>query len=136
LQGVGLIANAGNGPALPFRRVKTVADVDQALLTAGGRPVMLDFYADWCVSCKELERYTFVDPAVQAALANVMTLQADVTAHDDADRALLKRFGIIGPPAILFFSPDGREHRDYRVVGFLEAGPFNQHLRSLPGWKG
>jgi thiol:disulfide interchange protein DsbD len=136
LRGVGLIANTGGAPALPFRRVKTVADVDQALRAAGGRPIMLDFYADWCVSCKELERYTFVDPAVRAALANVITLQADVTAHDAADQALLKRFGIIGPPTILFFSPDGREHRDHRVVGFMEAEPFNERLRSLPGWKG
>jgi thiol:disulfide interchange protein DsbD len=88
------------------------------------------------VNCKELERYTFTDPGVRAALAGMITLRADVTANDDADQALLKRFGIVGPPAILFFGPDGRERREYRVVGFLDAARFNEHLRSLVGRKG
>ncbi len=132
LRGVGLLANAANAARpMAFRPVKTVAELDLALREAGGRPVMLDFYADWCVSCKELERETFADPAVRAALASLITLQADVTANDQADQTLLQRFGIIGPPAILFFGPDGQERRDRRVVGFMAAEPFNAHLRSV-----
>ena len=132
LRGVGLVANAA-GTAQPpsFRRVKTVADVDQALRDAGGRPVLLDFYADWCASCKELERYTFADPDVRATLTGFTALRVDVTAHDAADRDLLKRFGLVGPPVILFFGPDGRERREYRLVGFVDAARFNAHLRSL-----
>ncbi|MFO1421931.1 MAG: protein-disulfide reductase DsbD [Candidatus Competibacteraceae bacterium] len=137
LRGVGLIAHAANqAPAPEFRRVKTAAEVDRAVRAAGGRPVMLDFYADWCVSCKELERYTFTDPDVRAALAGIVTLRADVTANDAADQALLNHFSIVGPPAILFFGPDGRERREYRLVGFLEAARFDEHLRSLPGRRG
>ena len=132
LRGIGLLANAANAARpLTFRPVKTVAELDLALREASGRPVMLDFYADWCVSCKELERETFADPAVRAALASLITLQADVTANDAADQTLLQRFGIIGPPAILFFGPDGQERRDRRVVGFMAAEPFNAHLRSV-----
>jgi thiol:disulfide interchange protein DsbD len=138
LRGIGLIANAASQAPNPvvFRAVKTVAEVEQAVRAASGRPVMLDFYADWCVSCKELERYTFTDPDVRTALAGMVTLRADVTANDAADQALLKHFGIVGPPAILFFGPDGRECREYRVVGFLDAAQFNERLRSLPGRKG
>lgn len=132
LRGVGLFANtAREARTLPFRRIKTVADVEQALRAAGGRPVMLDFYADWCVSCQEMERETFADPRVRAALAGMVTLQADVTANDAADQALMQQFGLIGPPAILFFGPDGREHREYRVIGFVAADSFGDHLRRL-----
>jgi thiol:disulfide interchange protein DsbD len=128
------MANAATeAPAPAFRRVKTAAEVDQAVRAAGGRPVVLDFYADWCASCRELERDTFTDPEVRAALARMVTLRADVTAHDDADQALLKRFGVVGPPAILFFGPDGRERPEQRVVGFVDAARFDEHLRSLPG---
>jgi thiol:disulfide interchange protein DsbD len=131
-----LLAGHPAVPALAFRPVKTVAEVEQVVRAAGGQPVLLDFYADWCVSCKELERYTFADPTVRATLAGIVTLKADVTAHDAADRELLKHFGVIGPPAILFFDPNGRERREHRVVGFMDAARFNEHLRALLGREG
>ena len=111
---------------LTFTRIKTVEDLDRAVATAAseGRPVMLDFYADWCVSCKEMERYTFTDDKVQTALANAVLLQADVTANDEADQALLRRFEIFGPPTIAFWGPDGIERKSYRVVGFMKAEEF------------
>ena len=139
LRGVRLIASAvgeASATAEPlFRPVKTVAEVERAVRTAGGQPVMLDFYADWCVSCRELERDTFADAVVRATLAGMTALRADVTANDDDDQALLKRFGIIGPPALLFFSPEGTEHREYRIVGFVDAPQFTQHLQNLPEWR-
>jgi thiol:disulfide interchange protein DsbD len=110
--------------ALPFKRVKTSADLDAAIAAAGGKPVMLDFAADWCVSCKELERNTYTDPAVQAALKDVVLLQADVTANDDDDKALYARFGIFGPPGVMFFGHDGKELTSYRVVGYLGPDDF------------
>jgi len=112
--------------ALPFERIKSVADLDRrvAEAAAAGRPVLLDFYADWCVSCKEMERYTFPEPAVRAALGEAVWLQADVTANDEQDQALLKRFGIYGPPTIAFFGADGQERSRYRVVGFMKADEF------------
>ena len=123
---------AGGVPAqqehLSFRLIKTVNDLNQVIAQAGGRPVMLDFYADWCVSCKEMEKYTFSDPSVQAQLSNAILLQADVTANDDADQALLKQFRLIGPPAILFFGSDGLERPAYRVVGFMPAEQFSDHI--------
>ncbi|MBU6377936.1 MAG: protein-disulfide reductase DsbD [Gammaproteobacteria bacterium] len=111
---------------LEFRRIKSVADLDReiAAAAAAGRPAMLDFYADWCVSCKEMERYTFSDPAVQRALERAVLLKADVTANDEADQALLRRFGIFGPPTIAFWAPDGVERPNYRVVGFMKADEF------------
>ncbi len=134
LRGASFAANAAPASQpLSFRRVKTVAEVEGAVREAVGRPVMLDFYADWCASCKELERETFADSGVRAALTGLVTLQADVTANDAADRALLQRFGVIGPPAILFFGPDGQERRERRLVGFMAAGPFSAHLRSVLG---
>ncbi len=114
---------------LDFKPVKTVADLDTAVAAAAAqrRPVMLDFYADWCVSCKELERFTFSDPDVQQALSGTVLLQADVTANDAKDQALMKAYGLIGPPAILFFGADGQERRRYRLVGFLAAEDFRKH---------
>ncbi|MBK8897095.1 MAG: protein-disulfide reductase DsbD [Candidatus Competibacteraceae bacterium] len=123
-------------PAPLFRPIKTVADVDEALQATAGRPALLDFYADWCASCKEMERYTFSDPDVLATLTAIVVLRADVTANDAADRDLLKRFGVVGPPALLFFGPDGGERRDHRVVGFIEADAFNKHLQSMLGQGG
>lgn len=122
---------AGNAPAqqtLAFRSIKTNQDLDQIIAQAGGRPVMLDFYADWCVSCKEMEAFTFSDAQVQAQLNQAILLKADVTANDAADQALLQRFNLIGPPAILFFGSDGAERKAFRVVGFMPAEQFSGHL--------
>lgn len=111
-----------------FLRVTSVEELDAAVRGAG-RPVMLDFYADWCVSCKEMERFTFTDPAVQARLGKALLLQADVTRNSDADRALLKRFQLFGPPGIVFFDASGRE-LETRVIGFQNAERFQQSLQS------
>jgi thiol:disulfide interchange protein DsbD len=116
----------GERAPLEFKAVKGIDGLQSELLRASseGRPVMLDFYADWCVSCKELERYTFSDPAVKSVLAKAVLLRTDVTANDAEDQALLERFGLFGPPAILFFGPEGTERPRFRVVGFMEAAAF------------
>ena len=114
-------ASADAGPH--FDRVTSVAELDQRL-QAAGRPVMLDFYADWCVSCKEMEAQTFVDPAVRAKLDRALLLRADVTANNDDDRALLKRFHLFGPPGIILFDAHGHELETARVVGFQDAPRF------------
>ncbi len=133
LRGLGLAANAAvQSHPVEFRRIKTQEDLDREVQAASarGQPVMLDFYADWCVSCKELERYTFSDPAVAQALQGFVLLQADVTAYDEEDKALIEgRFGLPGPPGIIFYGRDGKERRDYRVIGFLAAEPFAAHVR-------
>jgi thioredoxin:protein disulfide reductase len=117
---------------LPFRTIETVADLDRevAQARAGHRGVLLDFSADWCTSCKEMERYTFTDPAVRAALADGVLLRADVTKNDANDQALLHRFGIFGPPTIAFYGPDGRERAAYRVVGYMKADEFAARSRA------
>jgi thioredoxin:protein disulfide reductase len=111
---------------LTFRSIKSVADLDRevAAARAAGRPVMLDFYADWCVSCKEMAKYTFTDTKVQAALDRAVLLRADVTRNDAEDQALLKRFNIFGPPTIAFYGADGEERRNFRVVGYMKAPEF------------
>jgi thiol:disulfide interchange protein DsbD len=118
---------------LPFQPIKTIADLERELAIARqqGKPVMVDFYADWCVSCKEMEKYTFAKPQVQRALQDTVLLQADVTANDDADKALLKRFRLIGPPSILFFDERGRERPEFALVGFKPADEFVEHVRAL-----
>jgi thioredoxin:protein disulfide reductase len=122
---------AGEQRKVEFKLIKTVDDLEREVADAAAvnRPVMLDFYADWCVSCKEMEKYTFTDAAVQAALANAVLLKADVTANDDADQALLKHFEIFGPPTIAFYGPDGAERANYRVVGFMKAPEFERIAR-------
>ncbi len=114
---------------LEFERIKSVSDFESSVKTANlaGKSVMLDFYADWCVSCKEMEKYTFTDPRVADTLADTVLLQADVTANDDTDQALLKHMGIYGPPTIAFFGLDGLERKAYRVVGFMPAENFHLH---------
>ena len=116
-------AAAAETARLPFQRVASLAELDARLKGTRG-PVMLDFYADWCVSCKEMERDTFADPRVRARLDGFTLLQADVTANSDDDKALLARFGLFGPPGILFFNPRGEEIKGLRVVGFQDAAPF------------
>jgi len=116
---------------LPFQRIKTVADLDREIATASeqGKSVMLDFYADWCVSCKEMEAFTFTDAQVQAALSDTVWLQADVTANDAEDKALLDRFGVFGPPTIIFFGKDGQQRHGYEVVGYMKAETFAEHVQ-------
>lgn len=123
-------AGSAESHGLSFVRIKTVDDLERAIAAAGAaqQTVMLDFYADWCVSCKEMEKYTFTDPGVQTLLANTVLLQADVTANDAADQELLKRFGIFGPPTIAFFGVDGEERKNYRLVGFSPAEKFREHV--------
>ena len=115
---------------LKFKIIKSSDDLDRAVAAAAAqnKPVMLDFYADWCISCKEMEKFTFSNPEVHQALANAVLLKADVTANDDIDKALLKRFGLIGPPSILFFGTDGQERPPYRLVGFIKAKEFRSHV--------
>jgi len=131
LRGVNFGASGSQTAELHFKRIKTVSDLQREVqaASASGRPVMLDFYADWCVSCKEMERYTFSDPGVIASLRDFVLLQADVTADDAEDRALLQgHFGLPGPPSIMFYGRDGRERRNYRVVGFMAADDFASHV--------
>ena len=134
----GLRASVGGGGnavaataahSLDFERVKSVEELDARIAASKGKAVMLDFYADWCISCKEMDRFTFSDPRVQARLKNVLLLQADVTANNDADKALLKRFGLFGPPGIIFFDKNGVEQK-YRVIGYEKADKFLQSIDS------
>ncbi len=131
----GLSANAAGNKhqGIEFEHIKTVADLDQRIAQASAQQqfVMLDFYADWCISCKEMEAYTFTDPQVKQKLENFVLIQADVTANDAADKALLKRFNLIGPPGIIFFSPNQQEIAHARVIGFQDAATFNRTLQSL-----
>jgi thiol:disulfide interchange protein DsbD len=146
LSGLGLVqlaglASGGSDPFAPlahlgaraahatqFSPVKSVAELDAILAAAPGKTVMLDFYADWCVSCKEMEKFTFSDARVQAELAGMLLLQADVTANDEHDKAMLKRFGLFGPPGIIFFDRAGTEIPHTRVIGYQDADKF---LRAL-----
>jgi len=123
-------AVAAEEKRLPFERVKSVTELETRINTAG-RPVMLDFYADWCVSCKEMERLTFSDPAVQAKLAGFTLLQADVTANTDDDKALLAKFKLFGPPGIIFYDAKGQEISAVRIVGFQDAVLFQKSLEQL-----
>ena len=132
LRPLGAIAKSESsvGTTLQWTRIKDSAELDQRLANANGKIVLLDFYADWCVSCKEMERYTFSDAAVQAKLKNAILLQADVTANSETDKALLKRFDLFGPPATLFFDAGGKELQNNRVVGYQGADEFIKSLQS------
>ncbi|MDX2457165.1 MAG: protein-disulfide reductase DsbD [Gammaproteobacteria bacterium] len=116
---------------LEFERIKSIEDFNAAVQksAAAGKPVMLDFYADWCTYCIKMEEYTFPDPRVQQELANATLLQADVTDNDETDIALLNHFKLFAPPAILFFGTDGQERQEHRLVGFLKADEFLEHVQ-------
>jgi thiol:disulfide interchange protein DsbD len=120
---------------LSFKTIKTLADLQHevAAAHAAHRAVLLDFYADWCVSCKEMEKYTFSDRGVQSALGSALLLRADVTRNDVDDQLLLKHFGIIGPPTITFYGTDGLERQNFRVVGYMKAPEFAQVSRRAFG---
>jgi len=126
----GFRAGSVAGPPAPtaFARVNSTNELDQAVGAARGRPVMLDFYADWCVSCKEMERYTFTDDEVVKRLGQVVKIQADVTANSADHQALLRRFRLFGPPGIIFFDREGREIEGLRVIGFQPAERFRKVL--------
>lgn len=124
-------AQADAPVGMEFVRVKNSAELDTRIGQAQGRLVMLDFYADWCISCKEMERDTFSDARLRARLKNALLLQADVTANNEDDKDLLKRFQLFGPPAILFFDKQGKEQTDFRVIGYQDAVQFSQSLRSV-----
>lgn len=132
LSGLRRAAAPAQAASIGFQRVRNSAELDERLRSAG-RPAMLDFYADWCVSCKEMERFTFSDPRVRERLAGMLLLQADVTANTPEDVALMKRFGFFGPPGILFFDAQGKELREPRVIGYLPAERFLKVLDSVMG---
>jgi len=127
-------AMAAEQEGLAFEKVKSVAELDTRLAAAKaeGREVMLDFYADWCVSCKEMERFTFTDPKVQARLHKMVLLQVDVTANTDADKALLQRFSLFGPPGLIFWNGAGMQS-DYKVIGFEKADKFLASINAALG---
>jgi thiol:disulfide interchange protein DsbD len=123
-------AKSADNKHLPFERIRSLAELD-ARIKASGKPVMFDFYADWCVSCKEMERDTFSDPRVRQTLSDWTLLQADVTANSDDDKALLARFKLFGPPGIIFFDRQGQESEGVRVIGFQNAADFLATLQHL-----
>jgi thiol:disulfide interchange protein DsbD len=126
-------ASPESADTVAFRRIKSVQELEAAISQANeqGKGAMLDFYADWCVECLRMERNTFHEPRVQALLNDFQPLQADVTENDEVDQELMSQFGIIGPPAILFFDRDGQEMKDWRLVGYFDPEEFSRHLESV-----
>jgi thioredoxin:protein disulfide reductase len=141
LRGVTPTAMVGGAPGtvqaagLEFRKVANLADLEREVASAreAGQPVMLDFYADWCVDCVRMERTTFQDPGVIQALSGTRLLKADVTANNSDDRDLMRHFNLFGPPAIVFYDAEGNELRNYRIVGYTPAGRFAEHVRNAIG---
>jgi len=133
LQGLGIKKAQALEQGLNFKRVASLAALETEIQQASAKhqSVMLDFYADWCISCKEMEAYTFTDAKVKQALADVVLLQADVTNNNADDLALLAKFNLIGPPAILFFGADGKESSQHRVIGFQDAETFTQTVQQV-----
>jgi thiol:disulfide interchange protein DsbD len=127
----GLRVSADAGHKLPFQRVRNITELDSAIKSAAGKTVMLDFYADWCVACKELEQFTFSDQRVANALQNVVLLQADMTQNSAEDSALLKRFNLFGPPGIIFFDASGQEIAHAKTIGYKNADAFLTTLNKL-----
>ena len=133
LQGLGIKKAQALEQGLNFKRVASLAALETEIQQASAKhqSVMLDFYADWCISCKEMEAYTFTDAKVKQALADVVLLQADVTNNNADDLTLLAKFNLIGPPAILFFGADGKESSQHRVIGFQDAETFTQTVQQV-----
>lgn len=127
-----ITTNSNSKPVLDFQPILTVTELDQALAEAKSqqRPVILDFYADWCISCKELEHYTLSDAKIQQILPSFMRLRIDVTANDSIAQALLKRFELIGPPAIILYNKHGQELRHLRIIGFIPAAQFSIYTQT------
>jgi thiol:disulfide interchange protein DsbD len=123
----------GTQDEVRFQRIKSLADLEQSLseAKAQGKGAMLDFYADWCVECLRMERNTFHTPQVQTLLGRMQIVQADVTPNDSTDQELMRKFGIIGPPAILFFNRSGVEMKDWRLVGYFPPEEFSKHLEQV-----
>jgi thiol:disulfide interchange protein DsbD len=115
-----------------FERIKNVQELEQILVQTK-QAVLLDFYADWCVACKEMEKFTFADPKVASQLKQIKLLQIDVTNNTQEDRELMKKFSLFGPPGIILFKPDGQEAQNARVIGYLEANAFRVHLEKQLG---
>ncbi len=122
----------GASAAAEFQTVKSVQQLQQAVAQANGKPVMLDFYADWCVSCVEFEKNVLPDAQVRAELQNFVLLRADVSANSDDDAALLKQFGLYGPPALIFYDKAGKLQAK-RVIGLTSASDFAAHLQAVAG---
>lgn len=122
-----LSGGSGDEKKVNFTRIRSGAELDRALQSAN-KPVMLDFFADWCVACKEMDRFTFHDKKVIEQLNGLTLLQVDVTANTEDDRALMKRFGLFGPPGIIFFDKAGTEIPESRIVGILDANAFVDHI--------
>jgi thiol:disulfide interchange protein DsbD len=124
---------AEKGRGIVFERVASLSALEARIqqASANHQPVMLDFYADWCISCKEMEAYTLTDPKVKQALTGFVLLQADVTKNSDDDKALLAKFNLIGPPAILFFGADSQENPAHRVIGYQDVETFIKTLQRV-----
>lgn len=135
LKKLGAGGKASTTQQVVFERVKSLADLSAGVARANksGKPAMLDFYADWCVECVRMERNTFGEPEIQALFGRIQPLKADVTANDDEDRMLMGEYGIIGPPAILFFDRRGKELTNFRLVGYFSPDEFAVHLEKVLG---
>ena len=133
LANIGILSNKNSiSNELHFKGIKSIDDLNFELIQASSnqKSVMLDFYADWCVSCKEMEAYTFTDEDVQNALSNTTILQADVTANDEIDQALLNKLNVFGPPTIIFYDSNGIKKQGYEVVGYMKAQEFTMHVQA------
>jgi len=129
-----MTSNKNNNAApdrIVFTKITNLSDLKQQLAQSKN-PALLDFYADWCIECKRMEATTFHDPTVISALKNFTTLQIDMTNNTAEDKAMLKQFGLFGPPTMLFFDPSGQEYSQHRLVGTIDASDFVKHLASLP----
>ena len=133
LDKLGASGHSAKAEHIEFKRIKSLDDLAAGVAAANsaGKPAMLDFYADWCVECIRMERKTFIEPEIQALFEKIQPLQADVTPNDEIDQALMGKYNIIGPPAILFFDRQGKEMRAYRLVGFYSADEFSKHLEAV-----